>query len=40
MVAVLQEILEKLRLEKGVDSLVELTKDLHIYPDLHGETER
>ncbi|TFK43052.1 Pentulose kinase [Crucibulum laeve] len=33
---VLQELLEKLRVESGVESLTELTKDLHIYPDFHG----
>jgi ribulose kinase len=35
--AVLQELLEKLRVEEKVESLAELTKDLHIYPDFHGE---
>jgi ribulose kinase len=34
--SVLQDILEKLRIEKGVDTLTELTKDLHMYPDFHG----
>ncbi|CEL54104.1 putative sugar kinase YDR109C OS=Saccharomyces cerevisiae (strain ATCC 204508 / S288c) GN=YDR109C PE=1 SV=1 [Rhizoctonia solani AG-1 IB] len=33
---VLAEQLEALRLEAGADSLVELTKDVHFYPDLHG----
>ncbi|ELU44151.1 ribitol kinase [Rhizoctonia solani AG-1 IA] len=33
---VLAEKLEALRLEAGADSLVELTKDVHFYPDLHG----
>ncbi|KNZ76848.1 FGGY carbohydrate kinase domain-containing protein [Termitomyces sp. J132] len=33
---VLQEILEELRIERNVDTLTELTKDLHIYPDFHG----
>jgi len=33
---VLQEILEKLRVENNVETLTELTKDLHIYPDFHG----
>ncbi|KAG5645270.1 hypothetical protein DXG03_006572 [Asterophora parasitica] len=33
---VLQELLEKLRVEHKVDTLTELTKDLHIYPDFHG----
>ncbi|CAE6478991.1 unnamed protein product [Rhizoctonia solani] len=32
----LAETLESLRQEAGVDSLVELTKDVHFYPDLHG----
>ncbi|THH11285.1 hypothetical protein EW145_g762 [Phellinidium pouzarii] len=33
---VLANQLEKLRQEKGVETLTELTKDLHFYPDLHG----
>ncbi|GLB33245.1 putative FGGY family of carbohydrate kinases, C-terminal domain [Lyophyllum shimeji] len=33
---VLQEILEKLRTDYKVETLTELTKDLHMYPDLHG----
>ncbi|KAI0334932.1 Pentulose kinase [Cubamyces sp. BRFM 1775] len=33
---VLQAELEKLRVEEKVDNLTELTKDLHFYPDLHG----
>jgi len=33
---VLEERLEKLRVENGVESLTELIKDLHIYPDFHG----
>ncbi|KAF8164857.1 hypothetical protein B0H34DRAFT_214475 [Crassisporium funariophilum] len=33
---ILEETLEKLRVEKGVESLTELTKDLHMYPDFHG----
>lgn len=33
---VLAERLESLRVEAGVQSLVELTKDIHFYPDLHG----
>ncbi|KAL7282009.1 Pentulose kinase [Trametes coccinea BRFM310] len=33
---VLQAELEKLRAEEQVESLTELTKDLHFYPDLHG----
>ncbi|KAI0346965.1 Pentulose kinase [Trametopsis cervina] len=33
---VLHDELEKLRVENGVDSFTELTKDMHFYPDLHG----
>ncbi|KAJ3567746.1 hypothetical protein NP233_g6162 [Leucocoprinus birnbaumii] len=33
---VLEELLEQLRSESGASSLTELTKDLHIYPDFHG----
>ncbi|KAH9950160.1 Pentulose kinase [Amylocystis lapponica] len=33
---VLHDELEKLRIEAGVDSWTELTKDMHFYPDLHG----
>ena len=33
---VLEEKLEKLRVENNVGSLTELIKDLHIYPDFHG----
>ncbi|TFK85067.1 Pentulose kinase [Polyporus arcularius HHB13444] len=33
---VLADELERLRKEKGAESLTELTKDLHFYPDLHG----
>ncbi|CAA7269013.1 unnamed protein product [Cyclocybe aegerita] len=33
---VLEERLEKLRTESAVETLTELTKDLHLYPDLHG----
>ncbi|KAF8075839.1 FGGY family of carbohydrate kinase [Lyophyllum atratum] len=33
---VLQELLEKLRTENNVETLTELTKDLHMYPDFHG----
>ncbi|KAI5122182.1 hypothetical protein M0805_007079 [Coniferiporia weirii] len=33
---VLANQLEKLRQEKGVETLTELTKHLHFYPDLHG----
>jgi sugar (pentulose or hexulose) kinase len=35
---VLEKLLERLREEKGVESVTELTKDMHFYPDLHGET--
>ncbi|KAF8632006.1 hypothetical protein AX17_004950 [Amanita inopinata Kibby_2008] len=34
--AVLEDVLQKLRAERGVDSTVELTKDVHFYPDFHG----
>ncbi|KAJ3496368.1 hypothetical protein NLJ89_g10495 [Agrocybe chaxingu] len=34
--SILEERLEKLRMESGVATLTELTKDLHLYPDLHG----
>ncbi|KAF9480235.1 Pentulose kinase [Pholiota conissans] len=33
---VLQEILERLRVENNAESLTELIKDLHLYPDFHG----
>ncbi|KAG5650779.1 hypothetical protein H0H81_011077 [Sphagnurus paluster] len=33
---VLQEMLEKLRVENKFETLTELTKDLHMYPDFHG----
>ncbi|KAG6829683.1 hypothetical protein H0H92_003801 [Tricholoma furcatifolium] len=33
---VLQETLEKLKAEQNVETLTELTKDLHMYPDFHG----
>jgi ribulose kinase len=33
---VLHYLLLKLKEERGVSSLTELTKDLHVYPDLHG----
>lgn len=32
----LRDILEKLRVENNVESLTELTKDMHMYPDFHG----
>lgn len=38
--SVLEEILEQLRVESGANSLTELTKDLHIYPDFHGLSPR
>ena len=34
--AVLHDELEKLRVEAGAESFTELTKDMHMYPDLHG----
>ena len=34
--AVLHDELEKLRQEAQVESFTELTKDMHMYPDLHG----
>ncbi|KIM42840.1 hypothetical protein M413DRAFT_444492 [Hebeloma cylindrosporum] len=34
--AILQDILDSLQAEQGLESLLELTKDLHMYPDLHG----
>ena len=36
---VLEEELEKLRVENKVGSLTELIKDLHVYPDFHGNTK-
>ncbi|KAI0699834.1 Pentulose kinase [Cytidiella melzeri] len=33
---VLHDELEKLRKENGAESFTELTKDMHFYPDLHG----
>ncbi|KAJ7590783.1 Pentulose kinase [Mycena floridula] len=33
---VLQDLLESLRLEAKVNTFTELTKHLHVYPDLHG----
>ncbi|KAJ6627391.1 FGGY family of carbohydrate kinase [Mycena sp. CBHHK59/15] len=33
---VLQDLLEKLRAEEEVDSLTEMMKDVHMYPDFHG----
>lgn len=38
--AVLQELLEQRRVEKKAESLTELTKDMHFYPDLHGRQFR
>ncbi|KAF8727821.1 hypothetical protein AX14_006973 [Amanita brunnescens Koide BX004] len=34
--SVLEDILQRLRTERGVDSNVELTKDVQFYPDFHG----
>ena len=34
--AVLHDELERLREEAKAETLTELTKDLHFYPDLHG----
>lgn len=34
---ILAEILDMLKKEAGVSSLTALTKDLHFYPDFHGE---
>lgn len=34
--AVLLDELEKIRKEEGAESLTEVTKDMHMYPDLHG----
>jgi hypothetical protein len=34
--AVLLEILDKLRVREDVESLTELTRDMHMYPDFHG----
>ena len=36
-ILVLQETLDGLQAEQGLESLLELTKDLHMYPDLHGQ---
>jgi hypothetical protein len=36
-IPVLQETLDGLQAEQGLESLLELTKDLHMYPDLHGQ---
>ena len=36
MSLVLHDELEKLRVEEGAESYTELTKDMHFYPDLHG----
>ena len=33
---VLLDELEKIRKEEGAESLTEVTKDMHMYPDLHG----
>ncbi|KAM6495453.1 Pentulose kinase [Amanita muscaria] len=34
--AVLEDILQNLRTERGVETNIELTKDVHFYPDFHG----
>lgn len=34
---VLNDKLEELKKEEGVSSRTELTKDMHFYPDLHGQ---
>ena len=34
---VLDDLLESLRIENGVESYTELVKDMHFYPDLHGK---
>ena len=34
---VIGETLETLREEAGMETLTELTKDMHFYPDLHGK---
>lgn len=36
---ILEETLEQLKTEAGFDSWTRLTKDLHFYPDLHGEIQ-
>ena len=36
MYIVLAEELEKLRQKVGAETLTEVTKDMHLYPDLHG----
>nr|GAT46184.1 predicted protein [Mycena chlorophos] len=33
---ILTDTLEKLRVEEGAETLTELTKDMHLYPDFHG----
>ena len=37
MYTVLAEELEKLRQKVGAETLTEVTKDMHLYPDLHGK---
>ncbi|KAF7301626.1 hypothetical protein MIND_00728100 [Mycena indigotica] len=34
--AILIETLERMRIEEGAETLTELTKDMHLYPDFHG----
>lgn len=36
---ILGETLETLREEAGMETLTELTKDIHFYPDLHGKPD-
>ena len=38
MYTVLAEELEKLRQKVGAETLTEVTKDMHLYPDLHGKS--
>ena len=38
MYTVLAEELEKLRQKEGAETLTEVTKDMHLYPDLHGKS--
>ena len=35
--AVLADVLNELKAEANVETLTELTKDMHLYPDLHGQ---
>lgn len=38
--SVLAEILENQKTESGAESWTEVTKDMHMYPDLHGILEK